>query len=197
VSQLTLAERDGNYYLAVADWDPGGAVATLHLFMNEGGGTPLLGFPSDSHVWREFCPGYQDTPDGGPMSGAPAGAWTRPGTLCASSPFAPFPVLMFPTLAADGVNRLGVLDYEGIDPAHFHTAYFGNIAPRASSATFQTIDPLGSSFQPIGGVLLYHPAMTTLSPQSPDSCHASSAFFPVWIQGRFTTPSVFFTNVTL
>jgi hypothetical protein len=190
-----IRSQDGNYYLAVADWNSGGTTATMHLFMNEGSSAALLAFPSDSHVWREFCPGVQDTPDGGPMTGAPAGNWTRPGTLCTNTPppFATDGALMFPTLASDGQNRVALLHYKASSTSNFHPVWADNITPRTSSSTFAVLDPLGSNVSSPGSHLGTHCAMTAWSSQSPDagradSCSATGDFYPVWVESGFLAP---------
>ena len=141
--------------------------------MNEGGAVPVPGFPSDSHVWREFCPGYQDTPDGGPMAGAPAGNWTRPGTLCslAPPPFPQAPLIIMPTLASDGQSRIALLDYEGTTDSTVHAVYRDNIAIRTATQAFQTVNPLSGNFgTPSGAVFLDHLGMTSFSNPVSQSC---------------------------
>jgi hypothetical protein len=193
-----IRAQDGSFYLAVADWNSGGTTATMHLFMNESSGAALFGFPSDSHVWREFCPGAQDTPDGGPMAGGPAGNWTRPGTLCANSP-PPFPTsaaLMFPTLASDGQSRIALLYHEATSTANFHGVFRGNVAARTAASTFVGVDPLGTTMTSPGSNLGQHNGLTAWTPQTPDSCGSTGDFYPVWTWVR-SGPFLDFDHVSL
>ena len=196
-----IRSQDGNYYLGVADWNGTGTVATFHLFMNEGGATPVLGFPSDSHVWREFCPAYQDTPDGGPITGAPAGNWTRPGTLCtqAPPPFATYADIMLPALASDGQSRISFLYLGGSDALNVHPIFHGGITPRVASTGFEVVDPLGSnSSRPGGSIFLDQCAMTAWNAQTASSCGVPGDFYPIWVfaQGS-TSQTLQFARVSL
>ena len=172
-----LRAPDGTYYFAIADT---GSPSTLHLFASGGSGTPVYGGPQ--FVWREFCPGYQDTPDGGPIPGGPASTWTRPGVSCPTGPFFVANALMFPTLVADGMNRVGLLDYALSSASSVVPTFWGGVSPRVATASWTAPTPVGNTFGASGTNLLNHTAMTTGTVPSASTCGASAGFFPIWVQ---------------
>ncbi len=168
-----LRTPDGTYYAAIND-----SQQTVRVFMSTASG---LALDVERRTWSEYC---LRSPTSN-VDGGPTASWTAPLSSCAkpfvSAPFA----AMFPTLAADGLNRVSVLYYEGVSPTDFHAAIKGNVAPRSANEAWLPIKApviLPDDFAPDGGLLLEHEAtVATVPPPIAQSCTRPGSFFPVWV----------------
>lgn len=167
-----LRAADGNYYFVVND-----SRLTLRLFHTAGVLKPSGGADA---IWREYCPGFRDF-DGGPSSN-----WTSPGATCGLSPLPlastwPF----FPTLVADGTDRIGVVHFEAVQfgAISLHAAYRGNVAQRSATSpnSFQPLT-LSTNFSTPSVATTLGTCLSATIEETPraQSCTSNAPYYAFW-----------------
>jgi len=193
-----LRANDGTYYFVAGDWASDGGAGGLHLFSsssssvivnNTGSGTPT------NFVWREWCPGFLDAPDGSAPDAGPATNWSPPGVPCPSGALATHQSYLLPTLVSDGTDRVGLLFYQGPNISLIRPVFEENLTPRLPSGSWQGITLAGSLSSPSGSVLLQHLSAVSSSPQAAEGCTAPGSFYAFFLTADGTTPTLRSTSI--